>query len=562
MIGTPPRLHSIKNRFDLSVAIGVPVRYLVRRAYEVDQNLLYTQFTMPKRSGGERVIHAPHWPIAHTQNRIRDLLEEIYRPSNRVMGFVKNKGIRDNAKFHLGKRLILNIDLENYFGSIHFGRIRSRLMARPYLLTNEIATMIAKLCTLDGALPTGASTSPILANMVTSSLDGALAEFAKQRGCFYTRYADDLTFSTNRAIFPSSLVRRSHDAVSGVEVAPDLLQIIEAQGFAVQPTKTRLMTKHMRQEVCGVTCNERLNVRRTLYREVRATLHAWRKHGKAAAESEWKKKFNWRQAGSLERALRGRIEHIIHIRGSNDRTVYNLVCQFNELEDRSFKDINYEYEPNDPLGIHESVVLINCADDNVYKWSQGSGFVVEGGAIITNHHVITYRPTDEEENLIMGEDGKPLPPVLFPEIKIQFEGSNFEYDMNVVYTDSKRDIAVLRPVEPLWTKTFIKRAFTLSFAAPSQGAEVSLVGYPNHSPGGSCKVAPGHVTGTASYEGNPYFTITQLIVQGNSGGPVVDKHGQVVGIATKGVSPNEEVNLAFNGCIPIHTLEKTIFTSN
>jgi RNA-directed DNA polymerase len=568
--GTPPRLNAIKTRHDLAKAIGVPVKYLIRRAFEIDQKHLYSEFIVPKRSGGDRVIHAPYWPTANTQKRIRELLEEIYRPSNRVMGFVKERGIRDNAKFHVGKRLVLNIDLADYFGSIHFGRIRRRLMARPYALTNDVATIIAKLCTLDGRLPTGASTSPILANIVSSAMDGALAEFAKQRGCFYTRYADDLTFSTNRSVFPSSLVRRSHEAVSGVEAAPELTEIITTQGFSIQPGKTRLMTKHMRQEVCGVTCNERLNVRRTLYRDVRATLNAWRKHGRKEAEAKWHEKYNWRSALSLERSLRGRIEHIIHIRGHNDKAVYNLVCQFNELQDRSFKGITYEYLDNDPLGIHESVCLIQCDDEPNLTWSQGSGFVVEGGAIITNHHVISYFAYQEhvvEKNgkptkisvRATGEDGKVLPPVVFPHIRVSFDGSEVEYDVEVVYSDPKRDLAVLRPSNPLWAKAISHRACQLSFTSPQTGSEVSLVGFPSHSPGGSCKVVPGFVTGTTPLDGNPYFTISQIIVQGNSGGPVVDKFGQVIGIATKGVSPNEELNLAFNGCIPIHTLDKAIF---
>lgn len=577
MTGTPPRLHAIKNRHQLAKAIGIPVKYLIQRAFEEDQSHLYTRFSIRKRSGGERVISAPRWPTANMQNRIRELLEEVYRPSNRVMGFVKGRGIRRNASFHLGKRLILNIDLQDYFPSINFGRIRGRLMAKPYNLTNEVATIIAKICTVDGVLPVGACTSPILANMVTSALDGALSSYAKQRGCIYTRYADDITFSTNRSVFPNSIVRRTHD-VAGVEAAPELNELILLHGFQINSQKTRLMTKHMRQEVCGVTCNERLNIRRPFYREVRATLNAWRKHGRQMAELIWNDRFNWRAASSLERSLRGRIEHIIHIRGKNDRVTKSLVDQFNDLEDRSFKDIDYHYVDDSPLGIRESTCLIQCSNTEDCStvqemvWSQGSGFIIENGSIITNHHVVFYHQIEEKEVDENGfikkyitnkvdENGKLLPKVSFSEIKVQFEGSSVEYDVNVVFADEKKDIAVLHPKDSAWLKLFQNRSCRVSLTPPHHGAEVSLVGFPNHATGASCKIAPATITGTTPYEGVEYFTISQIIVQGNSGGPVIDKHGQVIGIATKGVAPNEEVNLAFNGCIPIHKVYNDIINS-
>ncbi|MES2066542.1 MAG: reverse transcriptase domain-containing protein [Pseudomonadota bacterium] len=219
MIGTTPRLYFIKTRADLASEIGVPLPLLTKRAFEMNQSHLYSERSIRKRSGGERKISAPFWPMANIQRRLLALLEEIYRPSSRVMGFVKERGIRSNAQFHVGKRLIMNIDIANFFGTIHAGRVRRRLMAKPYSLTDDVATTIAKLCTLDDVLPTGAPTSPILANIVTSSLDGVLTEFARQNGCFYTRYADDITFSTNRRVFPKALVRRADDDISGVHAS-------------------------------------------------------------------------------------------------------------------------------------------------------------------------------------------------------------------------------------------------------------------------------------------------------------------------------------------------------
>ncbi len=481
------------------------------------------------------------------------------------MGFVKGRGIRSNAQFHVGKRLILNIDLANFFGSIHAGRVRRRLMVRPYVLTDDVATTIAKLCTLNDFLPTGAPTSPILANIVSSALDGALTEFARANGCFYTRYADDITFSTNRRVFPKELVRRADDDIAGVHASDELVALIKSHGFTLQPSKTRLMNRDMRQEVCGVTCNVRLNVRRELYREIRGAMNAWRKYGLDLATQQWKAKFNWRNASDFERSLRGRIEHLIHIRGQNDSTVFNIVQQFNGLPGRTMKDVSYEYSVKDPLGIMNSVGLVDCADEddpNALRYSQGSAFVVDGGAVVTNHHVIAYRRLTKKGFARKGTNGKILPMKIFPEIRVSFGDNAIPFDMVVVYADEVKDLAVLRPADMVWNTVFVQRAAQVAFGVPATGDRVSLVGYPSHSPGGSCKIAEATITGTTPMEGQDYFTISQIIVQGNSGGPVVDRFGQVIGVATKGISPTETVNLAFNGCIPMHTIDKAIFTSS
>lgn len=552
MTGTAPRLHSIKTKAQLAAELGIPISYLTDRSFRSDQSKLYRQFSIRKRSGGDRVIHAPYWPTALAQYRLLPLLEEIYRPSNRVMAFVKGKGIKENAIFHVGKRLILNIDLKDFFNSIHAGRIRRRLMARPYSLTDDVATTIAKICTLNGKLPTGSPTSPIISNILCSNLDGELAKYSKRHGCFYTRYADDLTFSTNRKTFPEGMIRRSSEQISGIEAGAELEDIIKKQGFEIQPKKTRLMDKTTSQEVCGVTCNERINVRRAFYRELRGAINACKKYGIEQAEIVWKQKYNWRESKSLERSLKGKINHLIHIRGPNDPVVYNMVNSFNSIPDRSDEAIEYKYESQIPLGIDLSICLIECSDtrnkDNL-NYSQGSGFIIAGGSVITNSHVVNY--INKFNNLQTN----------FPEIIVTLEGNELKFEMEIIYNDAKRDIAVLRVKDSSWNSLFSARACSLSFTNPRPGAEIRLIGYPSHAPGGSYKQTPGVITGTTPFDGQPFFTISAIIVSGNSGGPVIDKFGQVIGIATRGVSPDEKSDLAFNGCIPLHTIDKAVFAT-
>lgn len=549
MTSAPAKLSLIQTKAELAELIGVPLKLLEYRAFGCEQSLLYSASSHRKRSGGERIIHAPRWPLLNIQSKILRLLEELYRPSSRVMGFVKGRGIKANAKFHVGKKLILNIDLVDYFATVHIGRVRGRLRAQPYGLSNDIATTIAKLCTLNGVLPTGAPTSPILANMVSSPLDASLTSLARSHGCFYTRYADDITFSTNRKSFPPGLVKRSDPVETKVTAGDELRERILVSGFSIQDTKTKLLDKMSRQEVCGVTCNERLNVRRTFMREVRGAIHDWRSKGKDEAQTRFRQKYNWRESSSIERSIRGRIEHIIHIRGENDKVVANIVGQFNSLPGRLFSDIIYDYRSADPHSALTGVCLIECADEGELEWSQGTGFVIEGGSIVTNDHVISYNRKDGNGNDII---------VPFGDILISFDGNEVKYDVEIVYRDAKRDIAVLKVKERFWDKLIASKACRLSFAQAKTGDAVITAGFPSHSDGSSVKVYQGHVTGTINAFGQAMFSISQPIVKGNSGGPVIDEIGQIIGIATRGVDDRDFGNIAHNGCIPLHSIQSVL----
>ena len=143
-VNTTPRISAIVTKNDLATAIGVPLELVQRRAFEAVQFGLYHSFTARKRSGELRTIHVPHWPLKNIQLKILNLLEEIYRPSPRAMGFIKKRGVKSNAEMHVAKRLILNFDLSDYFPSIHFGRIRGRLRSAPYNISDDVELTAAR----------------------------------------------------------------------------------------------------------------------------------------------------------------------------------------------------------------------------------------------------------------------------------------------------------------------------------------------------------------------------------------------------------------------------------
>lgn len=205
------------------------------------------------------------------------------------------------------------------------------------------------------------------------------------------------------------------------------------------------------------------------------------------------------------------------------------------------------------MDIIRSVCIVQCSNDALMQWSQGTGFVLLSGSIITNHHVVSF--VDEARP----EEGRVRRN--FDEITIVFEGEALEHSMVITHFDASKDIAILGPADPDWRKVFAKRACQLNFQEPAAGSEVSLIGYPSHTPGGSCKFVPGHITGTSMFDGHRFFNVSQPIVKGNSGGPVIDAFGQVVGIATRGVDSEDVANIASNGCIPIHSIDRIILNS-
>ena len=155
---------------------------------------MYHKFDIKKKSGKARVINAPDRRLKMLQRKIADLLTPLYRRRNPVHGFVIGRSVKTNAQSHLGSKFIVNFDLKDFFPSISYGRVTGVL--RSLGMKREVAEAIATICCLNGTLPQGAPSSPILSNMVCFRLDRRLRELAKDARCIYTRYADDLSFSS------------------------------------------------------------------------------------------------------------------------------------------------------------------------------------------------------------------------------------------------------------------------------------------------------------------------------------------------------------------------------
>jgi RNA-directed DNA polymerase len=267
-----------KTEEDLAAALSLKVGQLRHFCQHRQRETVphYVTFAIPKRAGGERLIHAPKRRLKEVLRKLDRLLVCKLPKSEHAHGFVRGRSIASNAAAHVGKAVVLRFDIKNCFPTIHYGRVRGLLIALGY--SYPVAAALSVLMTeaprqpvaAEGKLyhvPTGprvcvqgAPTSPGLCNAILLRLDHRLAGLARKHGFAYTRYADDLTFSGSDNGKIAKLLK----------LVPT---IVAAEGFAINAEKTRIMRAGQRQSVTGVVVNKAMGLSRQERRKLRAALH-------------------------------------------------------------------------------------------------------------------------------------------------------------------------------------------------------------------------------------------------------------------------------------------------
>ncbi len=285
------RLNGLKSAttlHDLASLLGVKPAALSYILFKHGDDTKYTSFEIPKRSGGTRVIQAPIERLKVVQQKLSDLLqdcaEEIKTVTGRkdlvAHGFRREHSIVTNASRHRHRRFIFNIDLEEFFPSIHFGRVQGFFKAdRNFRLHETVARLIAQIACHEKKLPQGSPCSPIISNLISHVLDIHLVALAAKAGCTYSRYADDLTFSTSKRIFPSEIATQSKSDPRLWLPGTPLEEIVSHSGFHINGAKTHMQYRTSRQEVTGLVVNEKVNVRCDYRHTVRAMVHRLFKTG-------------------------------------------------------------------------------------------------------------------------------------------------------------------------------------------------------------------------------------------------------------------------------------------
>lgn len=287
------RLPVLSSPADVAKALGLPVPKLRWLSFhsEASESSHYVYFQIPKRSGGMRLLSAPHEQLARAQNWILENILEHLIVEEPAHGFIRGRSTVTNAEPHVRRDILINLDLTDFFPTITFRRVRGVFSKIGY--SPAVSTVLALLCTEsprrpveyegkkywvatgDRSLPQGACTSPALSNQVARKLDRRLLGMSNKMGWAYTRYADDMTFSApkgKRGEVPLLLSRIRH--------------IVTEEGFALNPKKGRVQRFAGRQSVTGVVVNDKPGVPRDLVRRIRAILHGARRAGLDAQNRE------------------------------------------------------------------------------------------------------------------------------------------------------------------------------------------------------------------------------------------------------------------------------------
>ncbi len=326
----------LSTRAEVAEYLGGSLKNLSYNLYVLPPDKRYGVFPIPKRSGGTRTIIAPKSSIKSYQRRLADILSHYYKPKAGVYGYVAGRNIKQNAKIHCGKKTVINIDLRDFFSTIHFGRVRGVFKSHPFGFNDAVATTLAQICCYDGFLPQGAPSSPVISNFVCRTLDNQLQRFASKYRLSYSRYADDITFSTNRSHPPEEVATIGQDG--RIALSEELMNIVSGNQFEINYDKVRYSLKNNRQEVTGLIVNTKVNVRRTYIRQIRAMLHAWRKFGLERAAAEHFERYSARNMPeypglAFRKILIGRINFVRHIKSDDADKVYaNLYRRLKSLD--------------------------------------------------------------------------------------------------------------------------------------------------------------------------------------------------------------------------------------
>jgi hypothetical protein len=337
----------------------------------------YAEFKLKKKSGAERSIHSPVAGLKSIQKTLSFVLQCVYEPHNATMGFVRDKSIVDNAKLHVGNRYVYNIDLKDFFPSVDQARVWKCFQLKPFNLFGEItnisigpkwvtekrvgrkdiANILASLCCTEmeverknetgewekvkrNVLPQGAPTSPVITNIVCRRLDYLLSSVAKRFGLKYSRYADDITFSSMHNVYqPES------------EFLKELQRIITEQNFHIKESKTRLQKDGFRKEVTGLLVNEKANVKQRYIKQLRMWLYYWDRYGYERALGFFSQEYfadkGYIKKGKPDMAnvIAGKLDYLKMVKGNDNALYLKLKGRFDLLTGKVVKNAGVVKKP-------------------------------------------------------------------------------------------------------------------------------------------------------------------------------------------------------------------------
>ena len=277
----------------LSLLVGYKKSY-IKKALQFT-SYFYRTFDIDKKNGKKRTITEPLPSLKEIQYWILYSILEKIDVHNYSKAYIKGKSIKDNVRFHKNKKYVLTLDINNFFPSIKLNLVTKVFSDIGY--SPILSNLLAKLCCLDDRLPQGAPTSPLLSNIIMKSFDEAIRLYCNPLKIMYTRYADDLTFSGD-----------FHEN----EIIEIVKNELSKMGLDLNYSKIRLMGKHERQIVTGITVNSKAQVPPAERNSIRMAVHCIKKYGLENHMQRMKITQN-----NYLKHLLGKVNYVLFINGEN-----------------------------------------------------------------------------------------------------------------------------------------------------------------------------------------------------------------------------------------------------
>lgn len=224
-----------------SLLVGLEHQYICNMAYASDR--FYRHFSIPKSNGQARNIDEPLPDLKFVQSWILHNILEKCAVSDYAKAYLKGRTLKHNARFHRAQKIVVTMDIKNFFPSISVKDITEIFENMGYF--HDLSCFLAHLCCYNNVLPQGAPTSPYLSNLRMITLDDKISEYTYEKSIRYTRYADDLTFSGDF---------NPHFLISNIS------KFVYNEGFCINPQKTRIARSNTRQEVTGIIVNSHMQL--------------------------------------------------------------------------------------------------------------------------------------------------------------------------------------------------------------------------------------------------------------------------------------------------------------
>ena len=283
--------------YALSEDLGVSPKILYSLSNQISKH--YHTVSIPKKNGGCRKLSVPDDLLKYVQRQINKVLL-CYMPSSvYATAYEYGKSILSNAQPHIGKRYMLKLDIDDFFGTVKYTRVKDSAFPREHFAEN-LRILLARLCYNGEGLPQGAATSPKIANLVLSNFDERIGIWCADRGIAYTRYCDDMTFSSDMPL--AGVYKHARDELF-------------KEGFLLNKSKTRYIDSDHRQQVTGIVVNNSPKVATEYQKKIRQEIYYCRKFG---IDSHIERIGHTESKDRYLASLLGRINFVLSVTPDND----------------------------------------------------------------------------------------------------------------------------------------------------------------------------------------------------------------------------------------------------